>query len=59
MALGLVVALWLPEHLNFNRESPAGIFYIYLPCFTAGAALFFGGIGVGVGAGMARPQEHE
>jgi hypothetical protein len=44
--LGVATALWLPEQIKFNRESPGGIFYVYLPCFLAGAALFFGGIGV-------------
>lgn len=43
---GVATALWLPEQINFNRESPGGLFYVYLPCFMAGAALFFGAIGV-------------
>ena len=48
--LGIYVALFLPEQLEFNRESPAGIFYVYLPCFLAGGVLFAGGIGGVVGA---------
>ena len=48
--LGLVVALVLPEQIEFNRESPAGILYVYLPCFLAGGALFAGGIGAFAGA---------
>ncbi len=44
--IGVATAFWLPEQINFNRESPGGIFYVYLPCFLGGAALFFGAIGV-------------
>lgn len=54
--LGLVVALVLPEQLKFNRESPAGIFYVYLPCFLVGGALFAGGIGAAVGAFRVRGE---
>ena len=54
--LGVATALWLPEQINFNRESPGGIFYVYLPCFLAGAALFFGAIGVFVASLRAKGQ---
>lgn len=48
--LGVFVVLVLPEQIHFNRESPGGIFYVYLPCFLVGGALFSGGIGAFVGA---------
>lgn len=47
--LGVYVVLVLPEQVDFNRESPGGIFYVYLPCLLAGGALFCGGIGAFVG----------
>ena len=52
--IGVGTALWLPEQIPFNRESPGGIFYVYLPCVLAGAALFFGAIGIFVAAFRAR-----
>ena len=54
--LGLVVALVLPEQIHFNRESPAGIFYVYLPCLLVGGVLFAGGIGAAVGAWRVRAE---
>ena len=54
--LGVFVALVLPEQINFNRESPGGIFYVYLPCFLVGGALFSGGIGAFVGALRAKAE---
>lgn len=47
---GIGVAFFLPEQIPFNRESPAGIFTVYLPCFVAGGALAFGGVGAFFGA---------
>jgi hypothetical protein len=47
---GALIALWLPEQIPFNRESPAGIFYVYLPCFAIGGGLCLGGIGGFIGA---------
>ena len=55
--LGIVVALVLPEQIKFNRESPGGIFYVYLPCFLVGGALFCGGLGALVGALKASPEK--
>jgi hypothetical protein len=55
--LGVAAAFWLPEQIPFNRESPAGIFTVYLPCFLGGGALFFGAIGVFVASVRARPSE--
>jgi hypothetical protein len=52
--LGVATALWLPEQVDFNRDSPGGIFYVYIPCFLTGAALFFGAIGVFVASFRAR-----
>lgn len=57
--IGVATALWLPEQIPFNRESPAGIFTVYLPCFLAGGALFFGAIGIFVASFRARPTEAE
>ena len=54
--LGVFVVLVLPEQINFNRESPGGIFYVYLPCFLVGGALFAGGIGAFVGALRAKGE---
>ena len=54
--LGVATALWLPEQIKFNRESPGGLFYVYLPCFLAGAALCFGAIGVFVASLRAKGQ---
>jgi hypothetical protein len=48
--VGALIALWLPEQIPFNRESPAGIFYVYLPCFAIGGGLCLGGIGGFLGA---------
>ena len=48
--VGVGVAFFLPEQIPFNRESPAGIFTVYLPCFLAGGALTFGGVGAFFGA---------
>lgn len=56
---GVLVALVLPEQINFNRESPAGLFYVYLPCFLVGGALFAGGIGAFIGALRARGVSEE
>lgn len=52
--LGVYVVLVLPEQIDFNRESPGGIFYVYLPCFLVGGGLFCGGIGAFIGALTAR-----
>ncbi|MDP9145401.1 MAG: hypothetical protein M3N43_12020 [Actinomycetota bacterium] len=54
---GALIALWLPEQIPFNRESPGGIFYVYLPCFAIGGGLCLGGIGGFIGALLARPGE--
>ena len=54
--LGVFVVLVLPEQLKFNRESPGGIFYVYLPCLLVGGALFAGGIGAFVGALRAKTE---
>ena len=54
--LGVYVALLLPEQIDFNRESPGGIFYVYLPCFLVGGGLAFGGFGAFIGALTARPR---
>ena len=48
--VGVYVAFFLPEQIPFNRESPAGIFTVYLPCFAAGGGLTFGGMGAFFGA---------
>jgi hypothetical protein len=48
--VGVLIVLWLPEQIPFNRESPGGIFYVYLPCFLIGGALALGGIGATVGS---------
>src|SRR5688572_27694444 len=48
--VGALIALWLPEQISFNRESPAGIFYVYLPCFLIGGGLALGGIGAAIGS---------
>lgn len=55
MMAGVATAFRLPEQIPFNRESPAGIFTVYLPCFLAGGALFFGAIGIFVASLRARP----
>jgi hypothetical protein len=54
--VGALVALWLPEQIPFNRESPGGIFYVYLPCFLIGGGLCLGGIGGFIGAIIFRPD---
>ena len=54
--LGVFVVLVLPEQLKFNRESPGGIFYVYLPCLLVGGALVAGGIGAFIGALRARRE---
>jgi hypothetical protein len=55
--VGACIAFLLPEQIPFNRESPAGIFTVYLPCFVIGGGLAFGGVGAFFGALAARPQE--
>lgn len=55
--VGIFIAFFLPEQIPFNRESPAGIFTVYLPCFLVGGGLAFGGVGAFFGALAARPQE--
>jgi len=55
--VGVYVAFFLPEQIPFNRESPAGIFTVYLPCFVVGGGLAFGGLGAFFGALAARPEE--
>jgi hypothetical protein len=55
--VGACIALILPEQIPFNRESPAGIFTVYLPCFVIGGGLAFGGVGAFFGALAARPLE--
>lgn len=54
--VGGYVAFFLPEQIPFNRESPGGIFYVYLPCFAIGGGLAFGGVGAFFGALTARPE---
>jgi len=54
--LGVATAVWLPEQIPFNRDSPGGLFTTYIPCWLAGAALFFGAIGVFLAALRARGQ---
>jgi len=57
-AIGVATAFWLPEQIPFNRESPGGLFTVYIPCFLGGGALFFGAIGVFVASVRARaPQD--
>lgn len=52
--VGALIALWLPEQIPFNRESPAGLFTVYLPCIAIGGGLALGGIGVFLGTLTAR-----
>ena len=54
--LGAYVALMLPEQIDFNRESPGGIFYVYLPCFLIGGGLAVGWIGAFLGAIFTTPR---
>jgi hypothetical protein len=54
---GVCIAFILPEQIPFNRESPAGIFTVYLPCFAIGGGLAFGGLGAFFGALFAKPEE--
>ena len=55
--IGACIALLLPEQIPFNRESPAGIFTVYLPCFVIGGGLAFGGLGAFFGALAGKPLE--
>ena len=55
--VGVYVAFFLPEQVPFNRESPGGIFTVYLPCFAIGGGLAFGGVGAFFGALTGRPDQ--
>ncbi len=54
--VGVYIAFFLPEQIPFNRESPGGIFTVYIPCFVVGGGLAFGGLGAFFGALIARPE---
>lgn len=55
--IGALIALVLPEQIPFNRESPAGIFTVYLPCFAIGGGLAFGALGAFFGALTTKPDQ--
>jgi hypothetical protein len=54
MALGVWLALWLPDHSGGNRESP-GLLFVYLLYWILGGGLVLLGLASLAGAWMAPP----